>query len=100
MNKDNFIEVVSPLALVARIEEMYFRQCVQHNTPDKVEALMFEIDNIRVQYASQQEYELCQVCNDMKNVIIVQAREAKAQAELAILIKECGSITYTAEDFK
>jgi hypothetical protein len=67
------IEVIAPSDLVDNMEEMYYRACVQHNTPDKVHALLFEITNMEKQYAKQEAYELAGICKDMYNVIQAKA---------------------------
>ena len=66
------LEVISPSELKDFINEIYYRHCIQPNTPDKIEAVLFEIDNIRAQYAIQEQYELCEVCNELKEELIVE----------------------------
>lgn len=77
-----YLEVISPSELTDMINEIYYRQCIQHNTPDKIEAVLFEIDNIRAQYAIQEEYELCEVCKTLKEELTVE-RDVRVANDLA-----------------
>lgn len=60
------LQIMSPSELRDTINEIYYRNCIQHNTPNKIEAVLFEIDNIRKQYEKQEEYRLCQICSELK----------------------------------
>lgn len=66
------LEVLSPSELRDMINEIYYRNCIQHNTPDKVEAVLFEIDNIRLQYEKQEEFRLCQICAELREEISIE----------------------------
>lgn len=72
LNHLTMLAVITPSELKDRINEMYFRNCIQNDTPDRIEAVLFEIDNIRNQYAKQEAYELCSVCNELKEELIVE----------------------------
>jgi len=76
------IQVLAPSELKDLINEIYYRQCIQYNTPDKIEAVLFEIDNIRKQYEIQEEYHLCQICNELKQELI-EERDVRVANDLA-----------------
>ena len=85
------LAVVAPSELKDMINELYYRHCIQPNTPDKIEAVLFEIDNIRAQYAKQEEYELCEVCNELKEELTVErdVRIANDLGEELISLLQC-----------
>lgn len=67
-----YLEVITPSELTDMINEIYYRSCIRYNTPNKIEAVLFEIDNIRAQYAIQEQYELCEVCNELKEELVAE----------------------------
>ena len=85
------LQVIAPSELKDFINEIYYRHCIQPNTPNKIEAVLFEIDNIRAQYAKQEEYELCEVCNELKEELTVErdVRIANDLGEELISLLQC-----------
>ncbi len=66
------LQVVSPNKLRDTINELYYRTCIQHDTPQRVDSLLFEINSIRQQYEIQEEYELCNVCKTLHAEYIIE----------------------------
>ena len=86
-----YLRPVTPEELTNIINELYYRTCIQNDTPANGELVLMDISTMQQCYANQEEYELSAVCQNMHEEISIEidTRKANDVGDALISLLQC-----------
>ena len=82
------LDILSPRVIRVIINEMYYRECIEYNTPENEEEVLRNIKTVEQRYAKQQDYELAAVVVEVYEEIKLEMETRAMNDKVDALISE------------